>query len=989
LNEVVNEALGAFSSRNIISVCRSHSINSDVVFLDSMRNFSITHSFSWTVTFADKFGYSDNLLVPILQESHYTTTSDCFPSFNNVASVSDVFCPNTESDYYESTSHLQNNYSSLVSRIELNSDSSSIQAILNSVIKIISRRVVAGFSSITGGIGLNFTFASIGKNAINDVAPGLKTFSTAGVIVKSIETQPLSIIDVFNEELVNGAKLLQSTIQSSLQNVGGVNIKTTVRGYNHPVNKGSRIFVVSMDDSYSDNFIVGISLNAKISIHSPHMCMIPIDGYASSAGGKIEQCSFPFVLTSISNEYQSVSRQYSSCVKRTPSIVRVYENSNDNTMFNNGICASKYQPFVSISVNDSSKSTESILDDLSYGYCAICANDSLLPVDRKYVQLHELSGSCGTDKTTACSLSNSFSARRLVVSVRNGVMKTLGNMSSILKNLIYVPRAEHLSISLASVRKLSDSPFEGYHHIIQDGIEVVVFSSLRNFYDESLSSVFVPVSVIIRPMPPKIFWPRTTYFAFENSRTALSGISVFDDNYPSLESQAQGILAVSIVASHGELAMSMKGEDCSTVLGCNSIIFAGNVSETNFLNLSTDVVQVRSRNLTFIGTIVDINLMLSTLEYYPDSNWNSGNSISFPDNVTVMLSDFSLNVNELKNDNISSQSLTSRQTSLVYSNILVSHMVTETIDVVVYPVIDTPQILDSHMIYSDEIRTCLEGESLVLNDLLIIDDNDIVGEQIITISIVARDANVNIVVSDGDHFLQDYFSRVNVTKDITHRRVEHGYGAYVSTMVVQGSLKDVNKLIYTKFNNHTDNGNSYDGLLYLQFSPLPYFCGTTYVRFISSFETVSDDEWYTYIDIPVNVLCTPTPPTLHIKPSKTLRSEVASNGTMYVSVNKPTQILGGFRVEDFDGDLKYRFYDPNNFEEVPVARNLSVVLKTLSNSGRFLLPILSPMDGYNSTFSERTYDNPLMDDYFMGNDYVVVSWLDPKQKVILSGSTEA
>jgi len=91
----------------------------------------------------------------------------------------------------------------------------------------------------------------------------------------------------------------------------------------------------------------------------------------------------------------------------------------------------------------------------------------------------------------------------------------------------------------------------------------------------------------------------TSLYTFEDEVLSIGSISIYDDSYPTAASQSSGLVGVNLSVLHGDL-----------FLGSYKHIF---FSSTNITG-----------QLSFFGTIRDINIALSSLLYVPSRNWNSG-----------------------------------------------------------------------------------------------------------------------------------------------------------------------------------------------------------------------------------------------------------------------------------------------------------------------------------------------------------------------------
>ena len=104
------------------------------------------------------------------------------------------------------------------------------------------------------------------------------------------------------------------------------------------------------------------------------------------------------------------------------------------------------------------------------------------------------------------------------------------------------------------------------------------------------------------------------YFVFENTKSLMDGLRVVDPDYPTNQAQRVGKVGVSLAVQNGDLYLA----------------------HTSDLSLSFSVINITG-NMSFAGSIADVNAALASLVYVPNQNWNSASTGVTPSVLRVSL----------------------------------------------------------------------------------------------------------------------------------------------------------------------------------------------------------------------------------------------------------------------------------------------------------------------------------------------------------------
>lgn len=181
----------------------------------------------------------------------------------------------------------------------------------------------------------------------------------------------------------------------------------------------------------------------------------------------------------------------------------------------------------------------------------------------------------------------------------------LDQLSGILSNMIYVPIPDVVSSVVTSVPSALSQPNAvsplgpSSPPVITDYVSVFVQDNQAKKRMLSPASMEFPVMVSVPNDAPKISLNYPRAFHFEDKLAYLvNAISISDSNYPSLTSQTQGMVGVTLTVTQGDIFV------------------------TSYEGISFARENVTGR-LTFSGPLRNVNSALSSLIYQPSPDWNS------------------------------------------------------------------------------------------------------------------------------------------------------------------------------------------------------------------------------------------------------------------------------------------------------------------------------------------------------------------------------
>ena len=178
----------------------------------------------------------------------------------------------------------------------------------------------------------------------------------------------------------------------------------------------------------------------------------------------------------------------------------------------------------------------------------------------------------------------------------------VGNLEQLqetLSGLVYAPRSDVYSSALTED---SGAPLAKL-----DYVSVIVVGDADR--ETIAQEAEVPVRIAIHNDVPQLLRRGVMVgaegdplYAFEDSVLQVTGLSVFDDSYPTLSAQMLGMVGVNLSVEHGDLFLQHH----------DRILFPRSDNRTG--------------QLAFYGALTDVNNALASLVYKPYKDWNSANA---------------------------------------------------------------------------------------------------------------------------------------------------------------------------------------------------------------------------------------------------------------------------------------------------------------------------------------------------------------------------